>query len=229
MYRWWIGLLAFAFACVVLAQNAQATVIRFETNMGAFDVNLFDDEVPGTVNNFLSYVTEGRLDGSLVHRKVNGFVIQGGGYLTDQSPIASLPPIPLEKGRSNRRGTIAMARTTERDSATSQWFINLVDNVFLDTQSGGYAVFGEVMGDGMTVVDSIASLESVQQNSVFTELPLRDVTKSVGVENFVVVNRVQVVPEPMVGPLTLVGVLGLRRRKRQRDWCASRLPHLNGL
>lgn len=216
MYRWWIGRLAFTFACVVLVPNAQATVIRFETNMGAFAVNLFDDEVPGTVDNFLSYVTEGRLDGSIVHRKVNGFVIQGGGYLADQSAIASLPPIPLETGRSNRRGTIAMARTSERDSATSQWFINLVDNEFLDTQSGGYAVFGEVMDDGMTVVDAIAALETVQEVSPFNELPLRDVTKSVGAENLVVVNRVHVIPEPTAGALALVGVLGLGRLRRSK-------------
>lgn len=195
--------------------SAHATVIRFDTNLGSFDVNLFDAEVPGTVENFLSYVNDESLNGTIVHRKVSDFVIQGGGFTTTGRGITTKPPIPLEVVRSNVRGTIAMARTNVKDSATSQWFINLVDNTFLDTSGGGYAVFGEVMGDGMEVVDAIGRLDIVRKASPFGELPLKDVNQPITAENLVVVQRISVIPEPATATLSLfaLGMLIGRHRR----------------
>ncbi len=119
---------------------------------GQLVFTLAPDKAPRTVNNFLAYVHSGFYDGTVFHRVVAGFVMQGGGYLpimAGQVPELKgplLPPIPLEVGRglSNLQWTIAMARTGELDSATSQFFVNVVDNTRLDTQSGGYAVFGSL-------------------------------------------------------------------------------------
>ena|GEM_PF-268201 len=131
---------------------------------GTIFIRLFEEEAPGTVANFLAYVADGFYDGLIFHRVINDFMIQGGGYDTNLNYVnPSYAPITNEStdGLSNRRGTIAMARTSDPDSATSQFFINHVDNLFLDRSypSGdgyGYCVFGEVMA-GMEVVDAIAA------------------------------------------------------------------------
>ncbi len=205
-----------AFLCLSFLQTSavSATVIRFDTNLGSFDVSLYDTEVPGTVDNFLKYVNDESLNGTIVHRKVSDFVIQGGGFNTTGRAITTNPPIPLEAIRSNVRGTIAMARTSVRDSATSQWFINLVDNTFLDTAGGGYAVFGEVVGDGMTVVDRIGQLSTVRRASPFGELPLLDVSQPISAENLVVVQKISVIPEPAAASFGLLALAALRRRRR---------------
>lgn len=141
--------------------------VRIETNLGSFTVELDPDAAPVTVSNFLRYVDDGYYDGddgegaTIFHRVLSGFVAQGGGF-TETSQKATLAPIALESdnGLSNLRGTLAMARTNVPDSATSQFYVNLVDNTSLDYQdvdNPGYAVFGEVVS-GMDTLDVIASV-----------------------------------------------------------------------
>ena len=135
------------------------------TTQGEIVVELYADKAPVTVPNFMQYVNTGRFDNTLYHRVAKGFVIQGGGFTTANAAVATFPAIPLESnnGLSNLRGTIAMARTDVANSATSQFFFNLVDNsACLDRGSklsgcdaNGYAVFGKVIS-GMDVVDKIA-------------------------------------------------------------------------
>jgi cyclophilin family peptidyl-prolyl cis-trans isomerase len=135
-------------------------MIRFETSLGNFTVELFEKEAPLTVANFLQYVDDGHFDGTVFHRVIPGFVIQGGGLTADMKQKTTRAPIRNEadNGLKNRRGTLSMARTNDPHSATSQFFINLVDNAFLDPGRGGagYAVFGRVT-EGMDVVDKMAA------------------------------------------------------------------------
>lgn len=158
-----------------------ATVVRFQTTLGVIDIQLYDAEAPLTVQNFLSYVESDAYNHSFFHRSVPDFVVQGGGYVWDtetDSPksVATLPPVVNEfsPGRSNVRGMVAMAKLGgDPDSATSQWFFNLVDNsANLDVQNGGFTVFGQVIGEGMSVVDTIALLPRVNAGGAFTQLPL---------------------------------------------------------
>ena len=137
-----------------------------ETSMGTISVELDDERAPATVENFVKYAADGFYDGTIFHRVIDGFMIQGGGFTRDMNQKDTRGPIRIESmnGLKNLRGTIAMARTMVPDSATSQFFINLVDDGFLDftapTQSGyGYAVFGKVT-DGMEVVDRIAKVRT---------------------------------------------------------------------
>ena len=133
-----------------------------ETSMGTISLELDDNLAPATVENFVKYAADGFYDGTIFHRVIDGFMIQGGGFTRDMNQKATHEPIRIESmnGLSNARGTIAMARTMDPNSATSQFFINLVDNGFLDftaptVQGYGYAVFGHVT-DGLDVVDAIA-------------------------------------------------------------------------
>ena len=133
-----------------------------ETSMGSITLELDDAKAPVTVANFLDYAKAGHYDGTIFHRVIDGFMIQGGGFTKAMDQKPTKPPIKNEaaNGLLNKRGTIAMARTMVVDSATSQFFINLVDNGFLDftaptAQGYGYAVFGRVT-DGLDVVDAIA-------------------------------------------------------------------------
>ncbi|KGD65685.1 peptidyl-prolyl isomerase [Alcanivorax nanhaiticus] len=144
-------------------------LVRMETSAGPITVELYEDKAPVTVSNFLKYVDGGFYDGTLFHRVIQGFMIQGGGFDKDGQRKATQAPIQNEadNGLSNRRGTLAMARTGDPHSATAQFFINLVDNRNLDftgkNQRGwGYAVFGKVT-DGMNVVDSIARERTTSQ------------------------------------------------------------------
>src|SRR5271166_3788425 len=144
-------------------------MIRFETTLGEFTVELFDKEAPGTVENFLKYIDDEFFDGTIFHRVVPGFVIQGGGFTEDMNQKKTQPPIKIESdnGLKNERGTLAMARTSDVNSATSQFFINVVDNPFLDFKSKtpqgyGYAVFGQVK-EGMDVVDKITEVSTSTQ------------------------------------------------------------------
>ena len=137
-----------------------------ETSMGTITLELNDEKAPETVKNFVRYAKEGHYDGTIFHRVIDGFMIQGGGFTKDMNQKETHDPIRNEamNGLKNMRGTIAMARTMVVDSATSQFFINLVDNGFLDFQSPtpqgfGYAVFGKVT-DGMDVVDQIAKVKT---------------------------------------------------------------------
>ena len=137
-----------------------------ETSMGTITLELDDAKAPETVANFVEYAKDGHYDGTIFHRVIDGFMIQGGGFTKDMNQKETRKPIRNEamNGLKNVRGTIAMARTMVVDSATSQFFINLVDNNFLDFQSPtpqgfGYAVFGKVT-DGMSVVDAIAKVKT---------------------------------------------------------------------
>ena len=138
-------------------------MIKMETSMGDIVIELDFDKAPKSAANFQQYMEDGFYDGLIFHRVINGFMVQGGGMDENLRQKATHDPIKNEadNGESNRRGTLAMARTMEVDSATSQFFINLSDNDFLDHggRDFGYAVFGEVT-DGMDVVDAIAGVET---------------------------------------------------------------------
>jgi cyclophilin family peptidyl-prolyl cis-trans isomerase len=142
--------------------------IELQTSMGAIAVELWPDVAPCTVNNFLAYMESGRYDGSFIHRTVDNFVIQGGGYAYDSGTdsfesIVRDPAVVNEPGESNLRATIAMARMGGQvNSATSEFFINLTDNSFLDTVDEGFTVFGVVAETSMNVVDDIATLSRVE-------------------------------------------------------------------
>lgn len=145
-------------------------VVVMETSMGTVEIELWADRAPISVENFLRYVDNGLYNDLTFHRVIPGFMIQGGGYNSDFAEMSGYPPITNEADPSleNNRGTLAMARTNVVDSATSQFFINLVDNDFLNQtgttpQQFGYAVFGEVI-NGMDVVDEIATVETGNRN-----------------------------------------------------------------
>jgi len=153
-------------------------VVVMQTTLGRITIALNREKAPISVKNFLLYVRGGFYDGSLFHRVKAGFMIQGGGY--DQSFVALPTRAPIKNeatnGLLNKRGTIAMARTNAPDSATSQFFINVVDNRFLDpnSRSVGYAVFGEVI-EGLDVVDRIAASPTRFKNDLFADLPVTTV------------------------------------------------------
>jgi peptidyl-prolyl cis-trans isomerase A (cyclophilin A) len=149
---------------VAMAPPAAANPrVRFETSKGAFVIELEQAKAPVTVGNFLEYVKSGYYDGTIFHRVIPGFMVQGGGFTADMQQKPAREPIVNESanGLANKRGTIAMARTADPNSASSQFFINLVDNGFLDKASArdgvGYCVFGKVV-DGMSVLDAIAAV-----------------------------------------------------------------------
>lgn len=167
------------------------TVVAFDTVYGTFQVQLFDDIAPATVQNFLEYVDSGAYDGSFIHRNAllddnTPFVVQGGGFKYEAPnsyvSVADNPPTVLNEYQvSNTRGTIAMAKLgSDPDSATTQWFFNMGDNsANLDNQNGGFTVFGEVIDNGMDIVDQMAATpvwDASSLNSAFTDLPLRDFT-----------------------------------------------------
>jgi peptidyl-prolyl cis-trans isomerase A (cyclophilin A) len=142
-------------------------MIKFETSLGDFTIELYPDKAPVTVQNFLQYVDEGHFDDTVFHRVIPGFVIQGGGLTADMSQKRTRAPIANEatNGLKNLRGTLSMARTNDVNSATSQFFVNLVDNAFLDHQGSrnyGYAVFGKVV-EGMDIVDAIAAVKTTRR------------------------------------------------------------------
>ncbi len=152
-------------------------MIRFETSHGAFTVELLAKEAPVTVENFLKYVDDGFFDGTIFHRIVPGFVIQGGGLTADFANKKTRAPIRNEakNGLKNTRGSLSMARTSDVNSATSQFFVNLSDNGFLDhgPRDYGYAVFGRVT-DGMEVIDQIARVGTGTRKG-YQDAPLEDV------------------------------------------------------
>jgi cyclophilin family peptidyl-prolyl cis-trans isomerase len=148
-------------------------MIRFETSLGDFTIELFEKEAPESVANFTRYIDDGFFDGTIFHRIVPGFVIQGGGFTEDMTQKKTKPPVKNEadNGLKNKRGTLSMARTNDINSATSQFFVNLKDNDFLDNSRGnfGYAVFARVT-DGMNVVDKIAAVETGRKSG-FDDVP----------------------------------------------------------
>jgi len=179
-----LALAAAAFA--VMPARAENTIVVMETSAGTIKIELFDDKAPTTVKNFLSYVDDKHYDGTIFHRvmgKENSdrdFMVQGGGYGPGMKEKKTKDPIKNEAGNglSNERGTLAMARTNDPDSATAQFFINVVDNKFLDksARGAGYAVFGKVI-DGMDVVDKIKAVKtSGDRGRPVPNKPAEDIT-----------------------------------------------------
>ena len=152
-------------------------MIRFETTHGGFTIELFERDAPLSVANFLKYVDDEFFDDTIFHRIVPGFVIQGGGLTGDFAQKKTRAPVSNEaaNGLLNERGTLSMARTDAPHSATSQFFVNLKDNEFLDYRPGqhGYAVFGRVV-DGMEVIDKIAAVRTGRRSG-YTDAPMEDV------------------------------------------------------
>ncbi len=171
------AVLTAAFAPVALAQSLP--LVKVQTNMGDFVLELNPKAAPKTVENFLTYVKSGFYKNTLFHRVIPNFMIQGGGFVSGMEEKDTRKAIALESrnGLSNLRGTIAMARTSDPNSATSQFFINVRDNHFLDAsqaQDGyGYAVFGRVIS-GMQTVDAIARVKT-HSVGYYDDVPIRDV------------------------------------------------------
>lgn len=178
-------------------------VACFNTNMGNFCMELFERQTPKTVANFRDYVDSGAYVQNIFHRSVPGFVVQGGGFTVADSDtgakvsaINTFDPVENEFGISNTRGTVAMAKLgNDPNSATSQWFVNLADNsANLDFQNEGFTVFAKVLYNGMTVFDAIAVLQRVNFGGALSSTPTIDfdVTQTPEVENFVVINSVDI-------------------------------------
>jgi len=141
----------------LLATAESAPQVKFQTSMGDFVIEVYPDKAPKTVENFLQYVKEKHYDGTIFHRVINNFMIQGGGY-TANGERPTRPPVPLEalNGLKNDLGTVAMARTSNPNSATAQFFVNVKNNDFLNAKgpADGYTVFGKVTS-GMEIVNKI--------------------------------------------------------------------------
>ena len=167
---------------LMCATSTQAgTLVVIDTSYGEIKLELDEQKAPLSVKNFLAYADKGHYDGTIFHRVIRDFMIQGGGMTADLAPKSTDEPIKNEaaNGLKNKRGTIAMARTNVIDSATSQFFINTKDNVFLDhrdtsMQGYGYAVFGKVVA-GMEVVDKIGNAPTGMRNR-FQDVPVETVT-----------------------------------------------------
>jgi len=147
----------------------QDTRVKLTTSEGDIVIELYAEESPITVENFLNYVNEGSYDGTVFHRVIEGFMIQGGGFSSDGEKVSAHDPIKLESanGLKNDKYTVAMARTAVPDSATNQFFINVADNDFLNfgVRDQGYAVFGKVI-EGKDVVDKIAARQTTTKNGM---------------------------------------------------------------
>jgi peptidyl-prolyl cis-trans isomerase A (cyclophilin A) len=194
-----------AIAVLNCSNLAHATIVEVTTNLGKFEINLYDESTPVTVQNFLNYVSSGKYNGTVIHRSVPGFVIQGGGFTFDQQlplkAISANAAIINEPKWSNVRATVAMAKLAGNpNSATNQWFINLANNASnLDAQNGGFTVFGQINSTGMAVVDAIAALPRFNFTGI-SDLPLRNYTntdrddnKPLVAANFITITSVVVV------------------------------------
>lgn len=192
------GMAVLALAALSAPAQAQPHVC-VESSVGNFCIELFDSVAPRTVQNFLKYVTDGDYNGTFVHRSVPGFIIQGGGYTylggSTVVQVPTDPPVVNEFNRSNLRGTIAMAKLgNDPNSATSEWFINLGNNsANLDGQNGGFTVFGQVVGNGMEVVDAMVARTprdlSFTLGGAFTDVPLLKIDNELSADDFITITR----------------------------------------
>jgi cyclophilin family peptidyl-prolyl cis-trans isomerase len=184
-----IGLIAAAGCCkntatveIAAAKPQEGpTMVLIKTSLGEIKVELFDQQAPETVKNFLRYIDDKHYNGTIFHRVIGNFMIQGGGFTPAMTQKPTRPPVANEagNGEKNKRGTLAMARTPEINSATSQFFINVADNAFLDhrdntPQGFGYCVFGKVVG-GMDVVDKIKAVKT-GMHGPHADVPVEPVT-----------------------------------------------------
>ena len=184
---------AFSLLLILSLSNAYAAnpKVRMETSKGVVVIELFADKAPATVANFLRYTRDGKYDGTIFHRVIKGFMNQGGGFTAQYEKVDTYEPVNNEadNGLKNVRGTIAMARTGDPDSATNQFFINTVDNAFLDysaktIRGWGYCVFGNVV-EGMDVMDRIAQVKTGAGGPFGQDVP----------KTPVVIEKVSVIPE----------------------------------
>ncbi|BED91087.1 hypothetical protein PspMM1_35550 [Pseudoalteromonas sp. MM1] len=194
-----------AFSCF----TSQATIVEMQTSHGVIEINLFDQQTPNTVANFLSYIEDDAYNQTVIHRSVSDFVIQGGGFtFTDELvPITTQPAVVNEPVLSNVKGTIAMAKlANDENSATSQWFFNMVDNsAALDTQNGGFTVFGQITAQSQATLDNIAGLVHCG------DIPLVDITSeqcsssdvALSSANFVNINSVVVLDDDPLSSASL--------------------------
>lgn len=179
-YRRLAPALAGVIFCLAATGSAWAQKVRLDTSLGEIVIELDAAKAPKSVANFIAYAKAGHYDGTIFHRVIPNFMIQGGGFDADLTQKPTRAPIPLESknGLTNVRGSVAMARTSVPDSATAQFFINLKDNAFLDaanTPDGtGYAVFGKVVS-GMDVVDKIWAVPTGNKGS-YQNVPVTPVT-----------------------------------------------------
>ncbi len=174
-----IGLTS-ALLLMATAFAEQAPQVRFQTSLGEFTVEVYPDKAPKTVENFLQYVKDKHYNGTIFHRVIGNFMVQGGGFTPDMNQKATREPIVLESknGLKNDRGTIAMARTSVPNSATAQFFVNVVDNNGLNAPSPdgyGYAVFGKVTA-GMDTIDKIRVTPTGRQDVPNTPVLINSAT-----------------------------------------------------
>ena len=203
---------------LIASTRACATIVRFDTVLGTFDVRLFDTATPLSVANLLNYVNDGDYDDSFIHRSLTQFVIQGGGFTFESNEVGlgivpTDPPVMNEPGISNIRSSMSFAKQgpppgqppneQSINSATSGWFVSLNHNTAnLDNQNGGFTVFGIVLGNGMAVVDAIAALPTINASGgdpqgVFANLPVRNFSGgTIFKENLAIINSVTVVLFP---------------------------------
>ena len=172
-----LGSLFLALAMTTISVKSSKILVKMETNMGTIMLELDPDKAPNTVGNFIHYIENNFYDGTIFHRVIDGFMIQGGGFTADygQKPTQASIKNEADNGLKNEVGTIAMARTNEPHSATAQFFINVEDNSFLDhtapTPKGwGYAVFGKVV-EGMDVVKKIKKIPTGHGGPFPTDVP----------------------------------------------------------
>ncbi|MCK5523594.1 MAG: peptidyl-prolyl cis-trans isomerase [Thiomargarita sp.] len=175
--KFFITLLLMSLATQVNSAENKAPIVNMQTNLGTIVIQLDAEKAPKTVANFLRYVNEDFYNGTIFHRVIGNFMIQGGGFTKDYQEKKNHEPIQNEakNGLKNLQGTIAMARTSDPHSATAQFFINVVDSAFLDysaetMQGWGYAVFGKVI-EGMDVVDKIKSSKTGRGGPFPTDVP----------------------------------------------------------
>lgn len=203
---------------ISLTSLVNATIVEFQTSQGNFQVNLFDQTTPKTVDNFLQYIDEEHYTNSVVHRVSPDFVVQGGGFTFEGEwpleRIATNAAVVNEPVYSNVKGTIAMAKASTPNSATDQWFFNLKNNASnLDLQNSGFTVFGQVIGDGMTVVENIAQLKLCDYSTNMKGIPMvvddnqecSDMSAP-GIENFVVIYQIIIIDSSEVTDADLTPV-----------------------
>ena len=171
---------SYTFSKSVDATSGEVKLAIIHTNQGKIKIKLFENEAPETSKNFINYAKSGKYNGTIFHRVIANFMIQGGGHLPDMSEITTNAPIINESSNniSNTKGTIAMARTSDPHSATSQFFINLKDNNFLDKSKSpdgyGYCVFGEVV-EGIDIVEKIGATKTGNVG-YFSDVPTNTIT-----------------------------------------------------
>jgi cyclophilin family peptidyl-prolyl cis-trans isomerase len=202
-----------AFMGFFASPAALATVVRFNTTLGTFDVRLYNGATPLTVANFLGYSQEHDYDATFIHRSIPGFIVQGGGFYYNGTSLSDVPEHAMvhnEPGISNLRGTIAMAKLPAPaeggpanggpNSATNEWFFNVANNSSnLDAQNGGFTVFGRVLGGGMSVVDAINALQDYDldgmDSTLFDAVPLKSNSGTL-VQNLIYINSVTTLNYP---------------------------------